>query len=493
MAPSWPAYIDLTGDDAAEGAYHGDLGRNFADRELKPGDFAELKNTLTISGCTIAFVEVKGLRVDDTSQEVNIRGIPYARAREVAGCRFPLKTNEVCQIVDVVDHAQVMITVRASDILKIRELHKTNAPYPAWRFGNDPSWNYKTDSGLRQRSAPLTCRWKVRNEYEHEAARRACKPYGEALLHLVESEIDDARYRASDKELRRRWVRGECRLSGPYRFGDAFCGAGGASSGARMAGLKVCIPSSLHNCIPLTLPASRYQPTIAIDNWDEACETFKRMFPGTLVFEEDMFEFITKPREHPYIHVLHISAPCQPWSPMHVRAGKNDEANQASLYAIPAIVDKIRPRVFTLEQTFGLGHDRHSEYFNLLLRSITAQSCSIQWRNECKLVQYGLPQNRRRMVCIGCAPGEAMPAWPSATHGSGPGQQAFVTEARAIDRLSRRDPLHDIDAAKRCNKEPRIKSARRQPFPKTILCTGALDLVHYSGKRAFTLRGEFET
>jgi len=212
------------------------------------------------------------------------------------------------------------------------------------------------------------------------------------------------------------------------------------------------------------------------------------MFPGTIVFEEDVSDFITGRREHPRIDVLHISAPCQFWSPARVNAGQHDEANRAALYSIPALVDKVRPRVFLMEQTFGLVSDEYSKYFNMLLHSITALGCSIQWSNRCKFVNYGLPQERKRLMMMGCAPGEPMPAWPSPTHGDGYGLRPILTEAQAIDRLSRRDPLHDLNAAPLRDLPERPSNVA---FPKTIVCSGAQKAAHYSGQRDFTLRGKF--
>lgn len=207
-------------------------------------------------------MEVKQIRVDDASHEVVVRGIPYARNRSVGG-RLQFQTNELCQILEVIggrnnrpaeEELQAMVTIRSSDVLRTREFHKTNTKYPACRFGNDPSWAQKTDKGHRQRSAPLTCRWKMRLEYLDASYQKKSKPYGEALLHLTENEIADARYRISDKERRNehlgRDVEFDNRVPGPYRFGDAFSGAGGSSSGARMAGLEV----RTHKCQLSNLP-----------------------------------------------------------------------------------------------------------------------------------------------------------------------------------------------------------------------------------------------
>lgn len=107
-------------------------------------------------------------------------------------------------------------------------------------------------------------------------------------------------------------------------------------------------------------------------------------------------------RDFTRIDVLHISLPCQFWSGARVNPGQNDEANQAALYACEGLLSKLRPRVFLMEQTYGLLQSRYSEYFNKLIQSFTAEGYSVQWRNRVEFVQYGLPQNRKRLMIMRC-------------------------------------------------------------------------------------------
>lgn len=104
------------------------------------------------------------------------------------------------------------------------------------------------------------------------------------------------------------------------------------------------------------------------------------------------------------------------------------------------------------------------------------------------LVEYGLPQTRKRLVMIGACPGEQLPPWPPATHSAvpAPGLKRFVTEAEAIRNLNgRRVTLHDVANALVRSEPPRDGN---KPFPKTITCSGAQGTSHPSGIRDFTLR-----
>lgn len=205
------------------------------------------------------FVEVKQIWVNASfggggsgdDDKILLRGLPYARNSDMGG-RFERRANEVCQLLEIddddnrPDEQQAMIEVRPREILTTRVFHKTNTDYHSarnCRFGNDPSWLglSKSDAAKRQRAdlAPLTCRWKMR----FDRFRKVGKTYGTAVIHLAESDIHDPNYRIPDEERRRAWLKRYPGSAGGQRlqvtFGDAFCGCGGASSGARQAGLEV--------------------------------------------------------------------------------------------------------------------------------------------------------------------------------------------------------------------------------------------------------------
>lgn len=159
----------------------------------------------------------------------------------------------------------------------------------------------------------------------------------------------------------------------------------------------------------------------------------------------------------------------------------------AILFACPDIIERIRPRLFTLKQTFGLTHDAHLEFLNTLVRGFTSHGYSVQWRIV-PLVEYGLPQTRKRLIMIGSCPGEPLPPWPPATHSASPadGLKPFVTEAQAIRNLNRRGvTLHDVANTLARRLPPRDANV---PFPKTITCGGTQGTSHYSGLRDNTLR-----
>lgn len=120
------------------------------------------------------------------------------------------------------------------------------------------------------------------------------------------------------------------------------------------------------------------QARFAVDSWDTACSTYSRNFPQVGILNWDIADFVTRPT-CPVVDLLHISPPCQFWSPAHTREGQNDDSNIAALFACFNLVKKLRPRIVTVEQTFGLMHDRHSLFFNSLIHNFTCSGYSVRW------------------------------------------------------------------------------------------------------------------
>lgn len=208
-------------------------------------------------------------------------------------------------------------------------------------------------------------------------------------------------------------------------------------------------------------------------------------FPDADLHLLDVDEFLQK-RDYQYrVDMLHISPPCQVWSPAHTIPGSKDEENIAVLFSCTHLVEKIRPRVFTLEQTFGILHSRFEPYFNALVHGFTEHSYSLRWKIV-HLATWGLPQVRKRLIMIGACPGERLPPFPDATHSNDPadGLKPFVTVREALSVITARTTLHNPDGASACDKPPWDPD---RILPRTITTSGGQNY-HWSGTRELTLR-----
>ena len=164
-----------------------------------------------------------------------------------------------------------------------------------------------------------------------------------------------------------------------YTFGDAFCGAGGTSRGAKGAGLRVAW---------------------GFDHDPAAIDSYVKNFTGAHCWPIAAHEFITFDMEDFKVDILHLSPPCQPYSPAHTVHGQNDEANQATFLAVEGILEKAKPRVVTLEETFGLTRtDVNKEWFTAIVHIFTKLGFSVRW-GVFDLRDFGLPQPRKRLFVI---------------------------------------------------------------------------------------------
>lgn len=162
-----------------------------------------------------------------------------------------------------------------------------------------------------------------------------------------------------------------------YTFGDCFCGAGGTSRGAVGAGLHV---------------------KWGFDFNRSACKSYSLNFYAAKVYQLWAHQFATLPDEDHKVDICHMSPPCQYFSDAHTVLGKDDDMNTASLFSVDQLLQKVKPRVVTLEQTSGLLR-RHSEFFNAVVLMFTTQGFSIRWR-LLHCADYGLPQHRVRVFMI---------------------------------------------------------------------------------------------
>ncbi|KAK6361127.1 hypothetical protein TWF730_004874 [Orbilia blumenaviensis] len=261
-----------------------------------------------------------------------------------------------------------------------------------------------------------------------------------------------------------------------YTFGDAFCGAGGATCGAVMAGFKV-----------------RW----GVDHDEAAINSWRANFGFSIGYQEDVHEFVTR-HGNTYVDLLHLSPPCQFFSWARTIPGQNDEKNEASFFIVPNILNSCRPRAVTVEETDGLiGLSRSVGHFKCMLGDFTSMGYGVKYA-ILNAACYGVPSRRKRLVLIACCPGETLADFPNPTHfySSDPfepmpvGLKRAVTLREAIGRIPRHAPDHDIEIL-----EAVAPSSLKlpphdwdQPFRSTIKCGGGEYNLHPSRNRKFTLR-----
>jgi DNA (cytosine-5)-methyltransferase 1 len=162
-----------------------------------------------------------------------------------------------------------------------------------------------------------------------------------------------------------------------YTFGDGFCGAGGVSCGAEQADLSI---------------------KWAFDKDPNAASTYRLNFPRAICETAEIFDFLTNRPRDIKVDVSHGSPPCQTFSPAHTVNCSNDDANSACVFSCWNLVRRVRSRIHTMEETFGL-LERHKLTFNGILHDFLENGFSVRYKvSNC--MDYGIPQSRRRLVII---------------------------------------------------------------------------------------------
>ncbi|RPA75302.1 S-adenosyl-L-methionine-dependent methyltransferase [Ascobolus immersus RN42] len=476
------------------------------------------------AGMTVALHEGSFLKIQrvyirqyhaDNRREHMLVGPLFRRTKYLKA--LSKKVNEVAIV-----HESIHVPVQ--DVIGVRELIITNRPFPECRKGDE-------------HTGRLVCRW-VYNLDERAKGREYKKQ--RYIRRITEAEADPE-YRVEDRVLRRRWfqegyigdeisykehgngdivdirsesplqvldgwggdlvdlengeetsIPGPCRsassygrlmkpplaqaadsnTSRKYTFGDTFCGGGGVSLGARQAGLEV---------------------KWAFDMNPNAGANYRRNFPNTDFFLAEAEQFIQlSVGISQHVDILHLSPPCQTFSRAHTIAGKNDENNEASFFAVVNLIKAVRPRLFTVEETDGIMDRQSRQFIDTALMGITELGYSFR---ICVLnaIEYGVCQNRKRLIIIGAAPGEELPPFPLPTH-----QDFFSKDPRrdllpavtlddALSTITPESTDHHLNHVWQPAEWKTPYDAHR-PFKNAIRAGGGEYDIYPDGRRKFTVR-----
>lgn len=198
---------------------------------------------------------------------------------------------------------------------------------------------------------------------------------------------------------------------------DLFCGAGGLSEGFRQAGYHVLAGNDFFEAAGETFSATHKEA---------------RFLPGAIqqYSVEDFLEAAgLQPNE---LDVLVGGPPCQGFSVYNHQRGLHDE--RSSLYReYLRIVAGLRPNWVVLENVTGMTSAGGGAAVNAIIEGLNELGYNVEAK-VLRAEEYGVPQQRRRLVFIGNRLG--MPIeYPKPTHG--PGLLPFVTIDDAIGDLPR--------------------------------------------------------
>lgn len=167
-----------------------------------------------------------------------------------------------------------------------------------------------------------------------------------------------------------------------YNVIDLFCGAGGLSYGFERAGFDVLL---------------------GIDNDAKALKTFEKNHNGAKSICGDITEITYEDHIAPLldgkkIDVIIGGPPCQGFSLSGPR-NFNDPRNKLYLSYI-RLVEEIHPKAFVIENVPGLVGLFNGEVKDNIIKKFAEMGYEVKYRILCA-ADYGVPQNRKRVVFIG--------------------------------------------------------------------------------------------
>ena len=155
-----------------------------------------------------------------------------------------------------------------------------------------------------------------------------------------------------------------------YSALDLFSGCGGLALGFEAAGFK----------------------TTGMEMNEDCCSTYNNNLRGRCIQQ-----VLTVETEFPEADIVIGGPPCQPFSVRGKQGGKFDARN-----GFPAFIKAIRdihPRLWLLENVRGLLY-KNRHYFNSVIKELAGMGYRVDYR-ILNAVDYGVPQNRERIIIVG--------------------------------------------------------------------------------------------
>lgn len=154
---------------------------------------------------------------------------------------------------------------------------------------------------------------------------------------------------------------------------DLFAGCGGLSLGFEAVGFR----------------------TIGFEMVDEAVDTYNRNLKGKCY--NQFLEVGFKYPEEENIDIIIGGPPCQPFSRFGNQKGMEDARD-----GFPIFIDAVRrlqPKVFLFENVANI-LGRHKWYLDLIVHELQNLGYIVEYK-VLNAVDYGVPQRRERLICVG--------------------------------------------------------------------------------------------
>lgn len=165
-----------------------------------------------------------------------------------------------------------------------------------------------------------------------------------------------------------------------------------------------------------------YRTIFATDNWDIACNTLKANDAADEIQCEDIRK-IDFTRFKGKADIIIGGPPCPPYSQTrHYLVNKESGfQDKKAGFAVPEYfraVEEIRPKMFMFENVDGFMFKTHEEAMSFVKEKSEELGYNITYR-VVNAANYGVPQTRKRFICVGILKEYGKFEFPEETHADG--------------------------------------------------------------------------
>lgn len=196
---------------------------------------------------------------------------------------------------------------------------------------------------------------------------------------------------------------------------DLFCGAGGLSAGLEMAGFTVLAGNDIFKAAGETFSETHDNAEFILGPIEELDTDYLMQTTGLVAGE---------------LTVLVGGPPCQAYSVYNHQRGMHDERAQLFKQYL-RVVEALKPKWIVMENVAGIFSINSGEAVHAIEKELHALGYDVKHK-VLKAEEYGVPQERRRVVFIGNRTGEEI-VHPQPSHG--PGLIPYTTIADALGDL----------------------------------------------------------
>ena len=210
---------------------------------------------------------------------------------------------------------------------------------------------------------------------------------------------------------------------------DLFSGAGGMSLGIEASGFDV------RYCVELD-PIHCAVHKFNFPDCETVCSDLRLLNAGGF-FDNIQCD----------IDLIVGGPPCQGFS--HIGQRQFDDPRNSLVYEYCKVLKKIKPKYFLFENVPGISTGKHQIFLLELIEKLERMGYNVQSPRILNAADFGVPQNRKRLILLGARDGLPIPTFPKPTHAPQPSLlnniEHYLGAKDAIGDLENIDVYLDTD------------------------------------------------